>query len=126
MRNEVFITIGLIILIAFLILAGQLIGVGVIPLLALIGYSAYCGYHYKGTKNILMAALPTVILAAWLSMTADKTLANILMFAWFGSLIFVAMNADPDKSKKVEPKKCSHCGAIVTSAFCAECGTKIE
>jgi len=131
MKNEVFITVVGIALILFLFLANQAVGMAIVAI-ALILYNSYCAYNYKGMKSVPYAAVPIIIFVAFMALSSDKTLANIMMFAWLGSMVYFAMNADttkPEEKPMITPtgKFCSGCGTPVEldASFCKACGAKL-
>ncbi len=82
---------------AFLFIAGQITGYAFI-LLGTVIFACYCAYFYNGARNIGYAAIPGVIFAVFIwSAYTDATLANIMMFASIGAILFFAMNADREK-----------------------------
>lgn len=131
MKNEVFITAFGIVLILFLYLANQLVGLALVAL-AFVLYNCHCAYYYKGQKSLLLAGAPLGIFVLFMVASVDNTLANIMMFVWLGSMIYFAMNTDSYTLKEtpiIQPsgKYCSGCGVPVESnaAFCKDCGTKL-
>lgn len=97
MRNELFISLFGLVLALFLFIAGQMTGYAFI-LLGTVIFACYCAYFYNGARNVGYAAIPGVLFVVfiWSSYT-DATLANIMMFVSFGSILFFAMNADREK-----------------------------
>lgn len=130
MKNDVFITICGIIIILFLYIAGQNSGMSLIALLV-IAYNSYCAYRYQGKNSLLYASIPVILFILFIaSSVVDKTLANILMLIWLGSLVYFAMNTIETKPVEVEAPKagryCHSCGKPIEKEvkFCPECGAE--
>ncbi len=119
MKAEVFITGGGILLFLFLFLANQTDGMLIIGL-GLIIYNSYCAYYYKGKKNFYFSIIPVGIFLFYILSSGNKTLANIMLFVWFGSMIYFAMNVE--NLKKIEPEVKTN----VPSKYCFACGSKMD
>ena len=92
MNNETFITGFGILAFFFFFAAGQSIGLVAVGVF-LVVLNMYCAYRYHGKTDAALSLLPLGIFILFIAGgPLDKTLANILMFAWIGSLIYFAMN----------------------------------
>jgi len=92
MKTELYITTFLIALILILgFISTELVA---IVLIILFLYSLHCAYYYEGRKNLLFAAVPTIIFSVVIVFNA------ILLF-WLCSTVFFALKADKLREEKI-------------------------
>lgn len=102
--------------------------------LAIVAYSAYCGYHYKGGKSYQYALMPVISFIIFIvsSQVMAGIMVTLLMLAWIVVVLAAAWHCDTAKTPSaVTPptstgKYCPGCGTglDISTAFCPSCGAK--
>lgn len=92
-NSELILMAGGILLALFLLAAKQNAAFALV-VIAIVGYTAYCAYWYRGAKNWTHAGIAIGIFVFFIATSGiDSSLSNVMMFAWLISAIYYAYNA---------------------------------